>query len=171
MLNFLLNQLLKQGGRSLAGLAFTKELNAPEIYVDRIKRDLRIPDYHDAWQVYNSDPAYWERYYNPPSSAVEAKDTFVRDSAAQAGIPSRRNVFEYGYPEPDATAPSAEGGSLGRASGSGPSFADRFGNWTASQAGIVPAPGEADGEPAAGARGSVRPADIRRLTRVSPTGR
>ncbi|MCK1387355.1 hypothetical protein [Bradyrhizobium sp. 21] len=54
----------------------------------------RIPDYYDAWQLYNSDPACWERYYNPPPTAPEAKDTLVRDSAAQAGIPSRRNVFE-----------------------------------------------------------------------------
>ena len=174
-LRLLLDQARKEPfrrvGKTIAGTLFPKELNAPEVYVERIKRDHRIADYYDAWQLYNSDPDYWERYYNAPPNDVEAKDIFVRDSAAQAGVPSRRNVFEYGYPDPDLRASSTQGSSPGRASGSGPSFADRFGDWTASQAGTMPAAGEAGDEPAAGARGSVRPADIRRLTRMPPTGR
>lgn len=168
MLNFLLNQLLKQGGRTLAGFAFTKELNAPEVYVERIKKDFRIPDYYDAWQLYNSDPAYWARYYSPPSNSVDAKDELVRDSVARAGVPSRRNVFEYGYPEPASSFRPAGGTPPDRASGGDPSFAGRFGSWTASQGGNAPVAGEAD-EPAVRAAGSVRLADIRRLTRLPPT--
>lgn len=30
---------------------------------------------------------------------------YMRDSAARGGIPTRNNVFEYGFPEPDATRP------------------------------------------------------------------
>lgn len=45
-----------------AGLPFIRETNPQEVYVERIKRDFRIPDYHDALQLYNSDPAYWARY-------------------------------------------------------------------------------------------------------------
>ncbi len=69
-----------------------------------------------------------------------------------------------------AIVPAMDGGPPERASGSGPSFAGRFGNWTASQAGTALARGEAD-ELATGAADSVRPAGIRRLTRVPPTGR
>lgn len=167
MLNFFLNQLLKQGGRSLAGLAFTKELNAPEVYVERIKKDFRVPDYYNAWQLYNSDPAYWARYYNAPSNAIDAKNEMVHDSAAGAGIPSRRNVFEYGYPEPDPRSTSGRGTPPDRASSSDPSFG-RFGNGTASQAGTALDAGDADGS-AARAAGSIKLADIRRLTRMSPT--
>ncbi|WP_377829720.1 hypothetical protein ACFKHW_09470 [Bradyrhizobium lupini] len=162
---------LARAGVTAAGLPFIKDLNKHEVYVDRIKRDFRMPDYYDAWQLYNSDPAYWERYYNPPPSAVEAKDTFVRDSAAQTGIPSRNNVFEYGYPESDLRPSSTEGNSLGRASGSGPSLADRFGDWIASRASIAPGPDKVDEELAAGPSGSARPGDVRRLTRMPPTGR
>ena len=56
-------------------------------------------------------PRLWEsvdneirRELNPeiksPSHAAEA----VRDSAAHAGVPSRHNVFEFGFPAPDATS-------------------------------------------------------------------
>ena len=158
---------LARAGTTAAGLPFIRETNPQEVYVERIKKDFRIPDYYDAWQLYNSDPAYWARYYSPPSSSIDAKDELVRDSAAQAGVPSRRNVFEYGYPEPDPRSTPAGGTPPDRASGGDPSFAGRFGYWT-SQGGTVPVASEAD-EPAARAAGSVRLADIRRLTRLPPT--
>lgn len=163
--------VLARAGVTAAGLPFIKETNPQEVYVDRIKRDFRIPDYYDAWNLYNADLAYWARYYTAPSHAVDPKDELVRDSAARAGIPSRRNVFEYGYLERGPGEPSAEGGSLGRASGGGASFADRFGNLAPSQAHAPRAPGEAAGSSMAGSPSSVRSADIRRLTRMPPTGR
>lgn len=42
-------------------------------------------------------------YIKPPEAAAE----MVRDSVARAGIPSRNNVFEFGFPSSDAVAPSA----------------------------------------------------------------
>lgn len=36
----------------------------------------------------------------PPPRNPARNDAFVRDSAAAAGVPSRNNVFEYGFPEP-----------------------------------------------------------------------
>jgi hypothetical protein len=65
---------LARAGVSLAGLQFIKKVNAPEVYADRIKRDFHLHDYADAWNLYASDPAYWERYYNPPSNDPEWKD-------------------------------------------------------------------------------------------------
>jgi hypothetical protein len=42
----------------------------------------------------------------PPIDGPAANDVFVRDSAAAAGVPSRRNVFEYGFPEVNSARPS-----------------------------------------------------------------
>jgi hypothetical protein len=46
----------------------------------------------------------------PPQPRVpEWNDEFVRDSASGAGVPSRKNVFEYGFPDPGAApAPISE---------------------------------------------------------------
>ncbi|WP_375775794.1 hypothetical protein ACE103_28650 [Bradyrhizobium sp. ma5] len=41
------------------------------------------------------------RTYDRPPPSPEWRRAFVRDSAAAAGVPSRNNVFEYGYPDPD----------------------------------------------------------------------
>lgn len=178
MWNFLLRQLLQQGrrapfkraGKDLAGLFFADELNAPEAYADRIKRDLRLKDYADAWNLYSSDPAYWERYYNPPPSDPEWKDTFVRDSAAGAGIPSRRNVFEYGYPGSAAEQLLSEGMPR-HMPDNADSFADRFGSWRSVPPGGVPAP--SSGAPIAPSPGSppaTAPNNVRRLTRQDAPG-
>ncbi len=86
---------LARAGVTLAELPFIRELNARDVHVDRIKRDFRLHDYADAWNLYASDPAYWQRYYNPAADDPDPKGTLVRDSAAAAGIPSRRDVFEY----------------------------------------------------------------------------
>lgn len=151
--------------RECCGTSLHRRLNLDEVYVERIKKDFRIPDYCDAWQLYNSDPACWARYYNAPSNVIDAQSEMVRDSAAAAGVPSRRNVFEYGYPEPDPRPRPAGGSPSDRASRSPPSFASRFGNWTASQSSSAPAAADV---PAARAE-DVRLADIRRLTRMPPT--
>lgn len=51
----------------------------------------------------------------PSPRRPEWNDTFVRDSAAAAGIPGRNNVFEYGFPEPDSGTSSSRA-TLGRTS-------------------------------------------------------
>ena len=49
------------------------------------------------------------KYVFPPSSDLEGKKVFVRDSAAGAGVASRNNVFEYGFPESNSGPPAASG--------------------------------------------------------------
>ncbi len=93
-------QPFKRLGSKLGASLFSDEANAPEKYADRIKRDFRIADYADAWTLYTSDPAYWERYYDPPPNEPAAADVIVRDSATQANIRNRNNVFEYDFPGP-----------------------------------------------------------------------
>ena len=44
-------------------------------------------------------------FVSPQPDGVGRTSTFVRDSAAGAGVPSRNNVFEYGYPEPASGSP------------------------------------------------------------------
>jgi len=58
---------LARAGVTAAGLPLIRETNPQEVYVERIKKDFRIPDYHDALQLFSSDPAYWVRYYGAPS--------------------------------------------------------------------------------------------------------
>jgi hypothetical protein len=93
-------QSFKRLGSKLGASLFSDEANGPEKYADRIKRDFRIPDYADAWALYTSDPAYWERYYDPPPNEPAAADVMVRDSATHANIRNRNNVFEYDFPGP-----------------------------------------------------------------------
>lgn len=47
----------------------------------------------------------------PLPSAPAWNDVFVRDSAAAAGVPSRNNVFEFGFPEFGPARPSVRGAS------------------------------------------------------------
>jgi hypothetical protein len=109
MWEFLIRQLLKEVGRTAASKFFGNEANRPEAYADRIKRDFHLHDYADAWALYNSDPAYWERWYAPQRSS--AWNTEIQhDSARAAGTPSRYNVLEYGYPELDRQPPTAAAG-------------------------------------------------------------
>jgi hypothetical protein len=46
------------------------------------------------------------KYILPPPSGPDSKNVFVRDSAAGAGVPSRNNVYEYGYPDSSSGQPS-----------------------------------------------------------------
>lgn len=55
-------------------------------------------------------------YLFPPTSGPEAGRILVRDSARAAGIPSRNNVFEYGFPEPG-PAPAQQSASAGELPG------------------------------------------------------
>jgi hypothetical protein len=109
MWEFLAKQLLRQAGTRIGGKFFNDEANGPEAYADRIKRDFHMHDYADAWALYASDPAYWEKYYRPLPDP-DAKGMMVQDSAASAGVPSRNNVFEYGFPASNPTQPSIGGG-------------------------------------------------------------
>lgn len=45
---------------------------------------------------------------SPSPGGLDRNQVFVRDSAAAAGIPSRNNVFEYGYPESDRSRSSID---------------------------------------------------------------
>ena len=63
MWDFIVRQLLRETGRKIGGRFFNDEVNGPEVYADRIIRDFRLPDYADAWALYDSDRAYWERWY------------------------------------------------------------------------------------------------------------
>jgi len=63
---------------------------------------------------------------------------YIRESARAAGVPSRYNVWEYGYPEPNGemTAQPIPGSDVNSSSTTGAnpsdhpdSFDDRFGNW------------------------------------------
>lgn len=102
----LLNAAAKQAGSGIAAKLFNDVANEPEAYADRIKRDFKLHDYADAWALYDSNRAYWEKYYSPPPSEPDWKNTFVRDSAAAAGAPGPNNVFEYGYPDSGPMQPS-----------------------------------------------------------------
>ena len=98
MWEFLAKQLLKQAGKNIGNSFFSDEASGPEVYADRIKRDFKFNDYAEAWALYDSDREFWERYYRELPSPDWKKVT-VQDSAAAAGVPSRNNVFEYGFPE------------------------------------------------------------------------
>ena len=109
MWDFLARQLLKEAGRKIGGRFFNDEANGPEVYADRIKRDFGLREYADAWALYDSDRAYWERYYDGRPREPDWQQTAVRDSAAAAGVPSRNNVFEYGFPQSAPAQPRSEG--------------------------------------------------------------
>ena len=98
MWDFLAKQILKQAGKKIGNSFFSDDANAPEVYADRIKRDFKLDDYAEAWSLYDSDPAYWERYYRE-LPRPDWKNDVIMNSAAAAGVPSRNNVFEYGFPE------------------------------------------------------------------------
>ncbi|CCE04621.1 hypothetical protein BRAS3843_110004 [Bradyrhizobium sp. STM 3843] len=54
----------------------------------------------------------WVRWTNslpsPGRSRPAWNDEIIRDSAAAAGVPSRNNVFEYGFPAPDGGQPRTD---------------------------------------------------------------
>ena len=91
MWNFLAKEVAKK-------LILPTELNKPEVYAERIKRDLKLHDYADAWALYDSDRAYWEDYYDRLPIRPDYKKELVRDSAAAAGVSSRNNVFRAWIP-------------------------------------------------------------------------
>jgi hypothetical protein len=53
---------------------------------------------------------FLNKYILPTSAGPERKSELVRDSAATAGIPSRNNVFEYGFRETGSLPPPANTG-------------------------------------------------------------
>lgn len=63
--------------------------------------------------------------------------------------------------------PLIESGTLGPETNRASTFADRFGNWTETPAGAVPAPPMSAPEATAPAAATVAPEDVRRLTRVN----
>lgn len=90
MWQLVLDRLLQEVGRrtaqwvgsKTAGEFFNDELSKDEAYADRIKREFRLRDYHQAWELYDSNRAYWKELYgddplnsrnhpaSPPSSLV-----------------------------------------------------------------------------------------------------
>lgn len=75
-------QVKKEFGGWIADEILGTELNKDEAYADRIKRELRLRDYYQAWSLYDSDRAYWKQFYgddplnspnhpaSPPSSLL-----------------------------------------------------------------------------------------------------
>lgn len=55
-------QAVKQGVRGV-GLSLIGGLNKPEAYADRINREFNLRDYAKAWNLYDSNRAYWEKLY------------------------------------------------------------------------------------------------------------
>jgi hypothetical protein len=136
MWNFLAREAAKRiGGTIVANkIAGVDELNGPEAYADRIKRDFHLRDYADAWALYDSDRAYWEKYYRPQPNGP-ANNEFVRDSAAAAGVTGRNNVFEYGFPEFNSVRPSM-GETPAARKPNGPAWNNAFVRDSAAAAGI-----------------------------------
>ncbi|WJR76495.1 hypothetical protein [Bradyrhizobium sp. NP1] len=58
-------------GRGIASGFFNSELNKPEAYADRIMREFHLRDYGQAWNLYDSNRAYWEKLYgNDPLNST-----------------------------------------------------------------------------------------------------
>jgi hypothetical protein len=55
-------QAVKQGVRGV-GLGLIGGLNKPEAYADRIDREFNLRNYAEAWNLYDSNRAYWEKLY------------------------------------------------------------------------------------------------------------
>ncbi len=150
MWQYLLRQFLQAvqlaARQGPGGIIFSTPVNRPEAYADRIKRDVGLHDYADAWSRYASDPAYWEKYY-APLPKPDAHQEILHDSVRAAGVPSRYNVFEYGYPESGAESASANSAPPDeRSSDPDKVVNDRFGDWGVSPAADAPpvAPGPSD---------------------------
>ncbi|MDE5443755.1 hypothetical protein GWG65_20340 [Bradyrhizobium sp. CSA207] len=96
------------------------------------------------------------------STGAPAYNTFV--DARVAG-----STTNGGYPASSTFgAPLTASASLDQDAAHGSTFADRFGNWTNTPAGTMPAqPSNTQEAPAAPAAGTLAPEEIRRLTRVS----
>ena len=59
-------QVVKQGpsqGVQKVGLDLIGEANKPEAYADRINREFNLRDYAKAWDLHDSNRAYWEKFY------------------------------------------------------------------------------------------------------------
>lgn len=136
MWNFLAREAAKKiGGTIVANkIAGVDELNGPEAYADRIKRDFHLRDYADAWALYDSDRAYWEKYYRPQPDGP-ANNELVRNSAAAAGVTGRNNVFEYGFPESNSVRPSM-GETPAARKPNGPAWNNAFVRDSAAAAGV-----------------------------------
>ena len=110
----LLNAALRQAGDKIGGQFFNSEVNGPEVYADRIKRDFRLHDYADAWALYDSDRAYWERWYSRQPAALDPREEFVRDSAAAAGNSESRECLRVRFPRVNVRAALDQRGSGAR---------------------------------------------------------
>lgn len=87
-------QTLKQGGvwgPRVIGLASIGGLNKPEAYADRINREFNLRNYAKAWDIYDSNRAYWEKLYgddpvtsrNHPAGGIARRFGGVSPAMAQ----------------------------------------------------------------------------------------
>jgi hypothetical protein len=103
----------RQTGQGIASLLFGWELNKPEAYVDRMKREFNLRDYHQARALYESNPAYWEKLYgdDPVTSrnhSATAPSSLV-PRQPPAGDPSY-NLFDPSSMGSNALGPFGSGG-------------------------------------------------------------
>lgn len=55
-------QAAREAGKGIANLLIG-ELNKPEAYADRINREFNLRNYAKAWELYDSNRAYWKQLY------------------------------------------------------------------------------------------------------------
>lgn len=93
LMNGVQRQVVKQGVRGV-GLGLIGGLSKPEAYVDRINREFNLRDYAKAWNLYDSNRAYWEKLYgdDPLTSldhpASPPMSLLPRQPDAQSLVPS-----------------------------------------------------------------------------------
>jgi hypothetical protein len=101
------------GAQKIANELLGWTLNRDEAYVDRIKREFNLRDYHQARALYDSNPAYWEQLYgddpvtsrNHPASAPSS----LVPRQPPAGDPSY-NLFDPSPMGANAFGPFGSGG-------------------------------------------------------------
>ncbi|MGY4261379.1 hypothetical protein ACVI1L_008447 [Bradyrhizobium sp. USDA 4516] len=81
------------------------EPNKPEAYADRINREFGLRDYFKAWNLYDSDRAYWEELFgNDPLNSPDHPASPPGNLLPRADAPPR---YDYLNPATRGLAPSA----------------------------------------------------------------
>ncbi|MES2192943.1 MAG: hypothetical protein V4517_00885 [Pseudomonadota bacterium] len=82
---------------------FINELGKPEAYVDRIRKELQLPERADALLRYNSNPAYWKKLYgddplNSPNRPVPREALPPPKGGSYRDAPSSSDPVYRGFP-------------------------------------------------------------------------
>ncbi|MDO8401152.1 MAG: hypothetical protein Q7T45_25425 [Bradyrhizobium sp.] len=99
----MLNLVSKIGKKFASELMTSSEANKPEAYIDRIKRELRLPEYADALVRYYSNPAYWKKLYgddplNSPNHPVPQDALPPPKGGSYRDAPSSSDPVYRGFP-------------------------------------------------------------------------